>query len=340
MSAINTGTIDANYPVPGVNNNSQGFRTNFAAIKNNLTVAGNEISDLQNKAVLKSALTGTSLNNDMANALISNASVQGFRSTTFNLGDNLANTVIVDLTNGDVQYGTITADVQIEFARWAPAGTQSNVELRLSIANTGAVINFPANVNEGLVTIDNYQGNGATPGGNVTLPVTTDEVHYRFSTIDCGDTVTITPVNLPRQANQIVKRIINNSIGRLGDVAGDVCVGSGGSVSSITVTDGGIGYLAVLVEISAPQVDGGVQATATATVVAGVVTEVVVTNPGSGYLVAPTVNIISSGSPYDPPGSGAQCAANLDYLDNYFYYCVSNYTGSTQIWRRIDGEIW
>lgn len=340
MSAINTGPIDVNYPVPGVNNNSQGFRTNFASIKNNLTIAGNELSDLQNKAVLKSALTGTSLNNDMANALISNAAVQGFRSTTFNLGDNLANTVIVDLTNGDVQYGTITADVQIEFARWAPAGTQSNVELILTVANTNAVLNLPANVNEGLITIDNYQGNGSTPGGNITLPVTTDQVHYRFSTIDCGETITVSPVNIPRQANQIVKRIVNNSVGRPGDVAGDVCIGAGGSVSSITIVNGGTGYLAALVQLSAPEVDGGVQATATATVVAGVVTEIVVTNPGSGYLIAPTVSITSSGSPFDPPGAGAQAAANLGYLDNYYYYCINNYDGTTQVWRRIEGNSW
>ena len=36
MSSINTNGINTNYPVPGVNNNSQGFRDNFAAIKTNL----------------------------------------------------------------------------------------------------------------------------------------------------------------------------------------------------------------------------------------------------------------------------------------------------------------
>ena len=37
MSAINTNGLDVNYPVPGVNNNSQGFRDNFASIKTNLS---------------------------------------------------------------------------------------------------------------------------------------------------------------------------------------------------------------------------------------------------------------------------------------------------------------
>jgi hypothetical protein len=339
MSAINTGPIDVNYPVPGVNNNSQGFRTNFAAIKNNLDTAGNEISDLQNKVVLKSALTGTSLNNDMANALISNASVQGFRSTTFNLGNNLANTVIVDLTNGDVQYGTVSADVQIQFARWAPTGTQSNVEIILNVANANANINFPTNVNEGLLTIDNYGGSTGI-GGNVTADALTQQLHYRFSTVNCGEDVTVTPVNLPRQTNQIVKRIVSNSTGRLGDVAGDACVGAGLSVDQIQVSAGGSGYVSAQVIISSPEVDGGVQATATASVVAGIVTEINVTESGSGYTSIPTVQIVNTGGNVTSPGSGAQAVATLTESDNYFYYCYRNFNGTSNIWKRIQGASW
>lgn len=339
MSAINTGPLDVNYPVPGVNNNSQGFRTNFASIKNNLDTAASEISDLQNKAVLKSALTGTALNNDMANALISNASVLGFRSTTFNLGNNLANTVIVDLTNGDVQYGTVAADVQIQFARWAPTGTQSNVELILTVANANANINFPTNVNEGLLTLDNYGGSTGV-GGNVTVDALTQQLHYRFSTINCGEDVTIAPVNLPRQANQIVKRIVNSSTGRPGDVAGDVCVGAGLSVDQISLTSGGSGYVAAQVIISPPEVDGGVPATATATVVAGVVTQVVVTESGSGYVTTPTVQIVNAGGNVTSPGSGAIATAVLAETENYLYYCYKNYDGTGSIWKRVQGASW
>ena len=82
MSTINTNPINVNYPVPGVNNNSQGFRDNFASIVTNLNIAATELTDLQNKVVVKQALTGTVVNNDMANTLISNASTVGFRATT------------------------------------------------------------------------------------------------------------------------------------------------------------------------------------------------------------------------------------------------------------------
>ena len=77
MSNINTNGINSSYPVPGVNNSTQGFRDNFSSIKTNLNTAYEELSDLQDKVIVKSALNSTALNNDMANTLISNASVRG-----------------------------------------------------------------------------------------------------------------------------------------------------------------------------------------------------------------------------------------------------------------------
>lgn len=57
-------TIDAAYPVAGVDNDTQGFRDNFSIIKNNFAAAYTEITDLQtNGARLDSENTfnGTSL---------------------------------------------------------------------------------------------------------------------------------------------------------------------------------------------------------------------------------------------------------------------------------------
>jgi hypothetical protein len=109
MSTINTNGVDVNYPVPGINNNSQGFRDNFASIKTNLNTAGTEITDLQNKVVLKQALSNTTINNDMANTLISNAATRSFRATTYNLGNALSGTVLIDVSLADVHIGTIAA---------------------------------------------------------------------------------------------------------------------------------------------------------------------------------------------------------------------------------------
>jgi hypothetical protein len=107
MSNIDTNGIDVNYPVPGVNNSTQGFRSNFTAIKTNLDTAGNEITNLQQNVVLKAALANSTLNNDMANTLIANASTLGFRSTTYNLGNALTGTVLINASIADVHYGQI-----------------------------------------------------------------------------------------------------------------------------------------------------------------------------------------------------------------------------------------
>jgi len=208
-SSINAGTINANYPVPGVNNSSQGFRDNFLATKNNFAAAASEISDLQAKAVLKSGLgtTGTAPNNDMANTLISNALTQGFRQTTYNLGTNLngADTVTVDLKNGDYQYGVIAANsnIALAFAGWAPAGTYSQVIVALSVTDSNSYIALPNNVSgTGVYTLENYD----PINGILNAPYGVTELTYIFSTSDCGQTIDVTPFNRPRRTQQIVTR--------------------------------------------------------------------------------------------------------------------------------------
>lgn len=249
MSAINTNGIRTNYPVPGVNNDSQGFRDNFTSIKNNLDSASTEITDLQNKVILKSALNNSSLNNDMANTLISNALVKSFRASTFNLGTNIttsgSDVKLINVSQGDVQYGTITGDTTINFGAWAPTGTQSNVQLILTVANSQAVIKFPdttvdstGNIVAGLGytarSLENYASNGSPAVSTVytnTVTVPKDafkvdggvaKLHYMISTEDCGTTLEIHPINRNQKANQITIRT-PTGIGSVGDTAGTIC---------------------------------------------------------------------------------------------------------------------
>jgi len=234
MSAINTNGLDVNYPVPGQNNSSQGFRNNFASTKTNLDTAGAEISDLQNKVVVKSALDNTIVNNDMANTLISNCATRSFRATTYNLGNALSGTVTVDCSLGDVQYGTVAGNVTLDFASWGPTLTQSNVELQLNISNANAFITFPAEVvssnnNFGLTTLENYDGTTS-----VSIPYGVSQVDYRLSTMDCGNTITIEPYNRPRQTTQIQQRT-PTPVGYQGDVVGTTCVDPG--TTELTVTN-------------------------------------------------------------------------------------------------------
>lgn len=245
MSNINTNGIDANYPVPGVNNSSQGFRDNFATIKTNLNTAATELTDLQNKAIVKSALDNITLNNDMGNTLISNAATLGFRSTTYNLGNALSGIVTVDCSLGDVQYGTIAENTVLQFTGWAPAGTQSNVELQLSIGNANAIVVFPpqAVTSNTLFTFDTLENSGDISGTPyVYAPANVNEMCYRVSTLDCGTTLLVEPYNRPRQATQIITRRPATT-GFIGDAIGAVCVDPNpGNSQYVTESNGNYSY--------------------------------------------------------------------------------------------------
>jgi len=232
-SAINTNGINVNYPVPGVNNSSQGFRDNFSAIKTDLNTAATEITDLQNNVVLKSALNGTTLNNDMANTVISNALTRGFRASTYNLGNAISGIVTVNASLGDVQYGTIAGNTTIQFTGWAPSGTQSNVQLQLAIANANAVISLPScvTIQNGVTTIENYANVANIP--TLSVPYGVTQMDYRFSSVDCGNTVVIEPYNRPRQSTQIQQRT-PSPIGFQGDTDGTVCIDPATSLAFAT----------------------------------------------------------------------------------------------------------
>lgn len=237
-SKINTTGINTSFPTPGINNTSQGFRDNFSNIQTNLNTASTEISDLQSKVIVKSALNGISLNNNMANTLISNAAVQGFRHTTYNLGDNLSGSVAIDVAKGDVIYGTIVGDTTLNFGDWAPTHTKSSVELKLYISNTSATITFPNTSidNNGIVVsgmtntvrlLENYNSNIApapstTHTNLVTIPAGVIELGYTVSTIDCGTTLDIAPTNRNRITSSIEIRT-PTSVGLRGDFPGRIC---------------------------------------------------------------------------------------------------------------------
>jgi hypothetical protein len=241
MSDINTNGMNINYPVPGVNNSTQGFRDNFSSIKTNLDVAKTELNDLQGKVLVKSALNNTTLNNDMAGGIISNVETKMFRSSTYDLGASLTGIVVVDVQKGDVQYGVVTGDVSIYFDNW-PATTgnkiiQSKIQLRLTVTNPNAVITFPPSTHDtntgSLVSgptasvqrLENYGSQYLTPGvfsNQVGIPVGVSLVVYNVATMDCGTTLEITPVNRNQKASAFELRT-PTSTGLPGDGPGTVC---------------------------------------------------------------------------------------------------------------------
>lgn len=79
-SLINSESIDATYPIAGVDNDTQGFRDNFSVIKNNFAAAKEEIELLQRDTV---KLNDT---NDFNGSYIVDANLQSVTGKVFKPG--------------------------------------------------------------------------------------------------------------------------------------------------------------------------------------------------------------------------------------------------------------
>ena len=189
-SQINPSNIDATYPVAGQPNNTQGFRDNFTATQTNFNYAATEITDLQNKAVLKAALTGTTLDNNMNDALLYAAKIQDFSATAVNL-TTTSGPVTVDYTTGHYQsLSPSTGSVSLGFTKWPAAPNYGFLRLRIYITNTAYTVTLPAAATQGVTGIQGLSGSTITFAA-------TGYYEFGFSTVDGGTTITVFDLNRP-----------------------------------------------------------------------------------------------------------------------------------------------
>ena len=205
MSSINPNNIDGTYPIAGQDNDSQGFRDNFTNIKNNFTFAYDELTDLQNKAVLKSALNGSTLDNTVTYtslntsgnllatglSVFGNASISGFLNVS---GNVLASSAILNAltVNGTTTRAGATVDSGYQIYKpTANVSIQANVNVsRVIVAPTpaGSISSFWVDVILPNVATD---GKTVTISSNVrieTFRVLSPWVGY---TVDTGANVTL-----------------------------------------------------------------------------------------------------------------------------------------------------
>ena len=114
-SNIITSNIDKDFPVPGRDNDSSGFRNNFKSIADNLDVAREEIEELQ---------TDTAKINTDNNFNQNNISNANFVSCTENVFDhgNLQTNTDVSFSNGSYHAANITSNLSLTFKDWPESG--------------------------------------------------------------------------------------------------------------------------------------------------------------------------------------------------------------------------
>jgi hypothetical protein len=186
-SAINPNNIDGSYPVAGQDNNSQGFRDNFTNIKVNFQDAAAEITDLQNKAVLKAALTGGTLDNNMNDALLYAARIQDFSATKVTVAAT-SGAIAINYASGHYQAISTSGSITLSFTNFPVNGSYGYVKLQINITNTAHTVTLPGAVTLGVSGLQGYSAGTITFG-------TTGVFEFGFGTYDGGTTITIFDLN-------------------------------------------------------------------------------------------------------------------------------------------------
>lgn len=189
-SNINPNNIDGTYPIAGQDNNSQGFRDNFTNIKTNFQYAEDEINDLQAKVLLKQALSGTVLDNDMLGSLIYNGVVADFGATRAALSATTGS-ITIDYELGHFQtIGSTTGSVSLAFTNFPASGTTGIVSVQITVSSTAHTLTLPS-----AVSVNNRGIRGLNASTNVITFSATGVYTFQFITSDGGTTVTVNEVN-------------------------------------------------------------------------------------------------------------------------------------------------
>jgi hypothetical protein len=226
-SQINPNNIDGAYPVAGQDNNSQGFRDNFTNIKVNFQYAVNEIGDLQAKSVLKAALTGTTLDNNMNDNLIYAVKLQDVSWSKVSVGGT-SGSIAINYASGQYQAITTSGSINLSFNNWPASGSYGYIKLQLNITNTAHTVTLPAAVTLGTAGIQGYSA------GVITF-ASTGTYEFAFGTYDAGSTITIFDLN--RALTNFTSFSVN-SFSATGNVVGGNIL-TGGTVSATGNITGG-----------------------------------------------------------------------------------------------------
>ena len=109
-SNINYLSINENYPVAGVDNDTQTLRDNFDTIKTSLRRAQEEVTDLQNNTAKNND------DNDFNLNIIGNAVLETVRYQKFDAGNPVTvSPITIDFENGHYQIYRIGGNVSLDF---------------------------------------------------------------------------------------------------------------------------------------------------------------------------------------------------------------------------------
>jgi hypothetical protein len=193
-SSINPNTIDTAYPVAGQDNSTQGFRDNFAAIKQNFEYAEEEITSLQNVVAVVDS------DNGFGDNLIYAARVKDIAAVKVTYPSA---TGALNLSFAEASYfSLVTAgSVNLTFSDWpsAPSSSVGVIRVRIQITNTAHTMTVSANNTGGggvLIDVAGIQGYAAVNAysGTVTFAAV-GYYEFDFVSSNGGSAITVRQLN-------------------------------------------------------------------------------------------------------------------------------------------------
>ena len=190
-SNINDTAVNSDYPIAGVDNDSQGFRDNFSTIKTNFVAAKAEIETLQTTTA-KLNVANNFLGNTVSGANLENVTETAYvASTTVNTSQN------VNVDSGGYQEFKAGADITFTLSNWSSVTAKAG-KVRVHVQSdqaagsaTNRTITFASNAGAGTIKTDN-----GWPTANTTAVIGApgaDEASkyyaFEFTSYDSGATV-------------------------------------------------------------------------------------------------------------------------------------------------------
>lgn len=183
VSDISGETIDGEFPVAGIDNDTQGFRDNFSIIKSDLSIAKQEITDLYQRTPKLDE------ENNFDGSIIAQASLKAVTEETFAAGTFSQTEATIDFTNGHYQIvklgeistgGSVINNIEISLDGWPQLDNQvSKMRIQLSTISESltVVVNWPGT----------YKVSENWPGSDFT--VDNSDTVVEFWTPNKGQTV-------------------------------------------------------------------------------------------------------------------------------------------------------
>lgn len=188
-SQINPNSINTSYPVAGQDNSTQGFRTNFSAIKTNFEYAENEINALQTNAAVRDG------ENDFDGNLLFAAEMKDIRWTK--VTDSAA-TGTIDMNFAEAAYYALvtTGSVTVNFSNFPTAVSSTAGYLRLSIDVRNVAHTLTLVAGTTLLDAAGIQGYTAINASSGTITFAATGIYdFEFVSTDEGTTIAVHQLN-------------------------------------------------------------------------------------------------------------------------------------------------